>query len=91
MMNFKITLLRTTVDRLLKRSRNMRIVKMVIVFFIFGIAIILAIMGLYALIHGSLEMTPTMEQQEKARIAGAVLLLFGFFMAFIGRLLCRKK
>ena len=69
----------------------MKIVKNVIAFVIFGGAIILALLGIFALINGSLEMTPTMEQQEKARIAGALLLLFGFFMAFIGRLLCRKK
>ena len=69
----------------------MKIVKNIIAFVIFGGAIILALLGIFALINGSLEMTPTMEQQEKARIAGVLLLLFGLFMAFIGRLICRKK
>lgn len=77
--------------RFRQELKMMKIVKNVIAFVIFGGAIILALLGIFALINGSLEMTPTMEQQEKARIAGALLLLFGLFLAFIGRLLCRKK
>ena len=69
----------------------MRVLKNVIIVVIFAIAVILAFSGLFALINGSLESAPTLEQQEKARIAGALLLVVGLVMAFIGRLLCKKR
>ena len=47
---------------------------------VFAIATVVALLGLYFLINGSLEMVPTQEQMEKARIAGGMLLLLGIIV-----------
>ena len=54
---------------------------------IFLAAVLIVILGLNFLIGGSLEMQPTDEQDEKARIAGALLLLAGAVIAAFGVLL----
>ena len=54
---------------------------------IFLAAVLIVILGLNFLIGGSLEMQPTDEQDEKARIAGALLLLVGAAIAAFGALL----
>ena len=58
---------------------------------IYAFSIYIILCGTYYLIHGSLEMNPTGEQQEKARIAGFLMILMGIVIGIIGRFMTKKK
>ena len=51
--------------------------KKVFLCFAFMITVTVAIAGLFMILNGSMEMFPTDEQIEKARIAGEILLMIG--------------
>ena len=64
----------------------MRIVRIAL----FVMASIMIIVGVSMMINGSLQMSPTSEQQDKAHIAGAVLAFVGIIISIL-IWICRKK
>ena len=55
------------------------------------VALFLVLCGVYYLSHGSLEMFPTDEQMEKARIAGILMIILGIANGIAGIVISKNK
>ena len=65
----------------------MKVLKIILIV----LAMIAIVLGVFLMFSGSLEMFPTDEQQQKARIAAAVYLVFGVIVGSVGLLLKPKR